>query len=345
MPPTRVPWIRVDVDLDQSDKVGALAGGDARWGWVRTLLRAKTQRRMGIFGSRRHLAELLGAEGKHVPAFVRVGLAHEVPADPTAPWGCDSPDDPERCRRWYPDAKPGEVVIHDFRKEQRDPTAADRKAAERSGMSRDGHGDVTAMSRRSHGQTGPDVTAKSRDGHGDVTTDSRARGETVTMTVTRDVLEVPLNPEPPARARARGTPPTSGGNGSPVRLTAEQRAAWRDFGPEWDGFREAWTARGFRLPPTGGADEDDGPEQSQRRMLATVVDGWPGSVGAWVREAPPGAPAHAVVGHVLQRYREAIADRQARADADEVAWAADKAAERQRASAVLDELDFGGEAA
>jgi len=123
MPPTREPWVKFKVGFEDSDKVGALPNAAARWGWTRTLLKAKTQRRMGIFGSRRHLADLLGREGRYVGSFVDADLAHVVPIK------CS------RCARAYPDAKAGELVVHDYRKEQRDPTNADRQAAHRNGVS------------------------------------------------------------------------------------------------------------------------------------------------------------------------------------------------------------------
>lgn len=121
--------------------------------------------------------------------------------------------------------------------------------------------------------------------------------------------------------------------------------AWSGFGPEWQGFRAAWAERGYRLPPTGDGGDADGEHQSQRRLLWTIVDEWPGSVGAWVREAPQGASPRQVIEHVLTRYHAAIAERQALADAEEARWDADKAAERQGAGRVLEDLDFGGEAA
>lgn len=119
------PWVKVKVGLVKSDKVAGLPNGDARWGWVKALAEAKLQRRMGVFASRRHLADLLGPEGRYVRDYVRVGLAHDVPeADEAWPENCTD----RRCDRYYrEDTTPGEVVIHDFRLEQRDPTNADRQ--------------------------------------------------------------------------------------------------------------------------------------------------------------------------------------------------------------------------
>ena len=139
MPPTRKPWIKVDADADESDKVAGLPNHSARWGWFRTMCRAKTQRRMGVFAGVPHLRQLLGTEGRYVPDLVKAGLLHS--------WPTDCP----RCLADYAtDATAGDLVVHDFRREQRDPTNADRQSgyrdrnAERNGES---NGSVPPLSR------------------------------------------------------------------------------------------------------------------------------------------------------------------------------------------------------
>lgn len=120
MPPARTPWIKMDADADESYKVARLPNHNARWGWFRMMCRAKTQRRMGVFAGKAHLRQLLGTEGRYVPDMIRVGLLHIWPTD------CG------RCASDYAgDATDGDLVVHDYRREQRDPTNADRQAEHR----------------------------------------------------------------------------------------------------------------------------------------------------------------------------------------------------------------------
>lgn len=117
MPPKHKPWWKVDADADESDKIGRLPSDAARWAWFRMGCKAKTQRRLGVFAGRSHLKSLIGSSGRFVPALVAAGLAHDWPT--TCP----------RCSQAYlSDATDGDLVVHDYRREQRDPTAADRQA-------------------------------------------------------------------------------------------------------------------------------------------------------------------------------------------------------------------------
>ncbi len=169
----RRPWIKVLIDIVDSDKLHALPSDVARWGWIRVLVEAKTQRKMGIFGSRQHLRNILGQHGRFVGEYIKVELAHEVPTD--APIGCVT------CRKWYPEARKGEVVIHDFRREQIDPTKTERG----------GEAEENPPNPRDNGEIPPRKTAA----------DSRARGTTVTVT------GISLRRESPsARDRASGAP-------------------------------------------------------------------------------------------------------------------------------------------
>ena len=81
MPPRHKPWIKVDADTDESDKLAGLPNHNARWGWFRMMCRAKTQRRMGVFAGQAHLRQLLGTEGRYVPDMVKAGLLHVWPTD------------------------------------------------------------------------------------------------------------------------------------------------------------------------------------------------------------------------------------------------------------------------
>jgi hypothetical protein len=120
MPPKHKPWWKVDADADESDKLAKLPSDQARWAWFRMLCRAKTQRQMGVFAGRSHLKTLLGLHGRFVPDLVRVGVAHDWPTD------C------QKCSTDYAGvAVAGDLVVHDYRREQRDPTNAERQSAYR----------------------------------------------------------------------------------------------------------------------------------------------------------------------------------------------------------------------
>lgn len=338
---SREPWVKIKVGLERSDKVGQLPNAAARWGWTRTLLQAKTQRRMGIFGSRRHLRDLLGAEGRYVGDFIAVGLAHEVPLPPKKgerpePW-CAS----GRCQKDYADAKSGEVVVHDYRREQRDPTNADRQARHRAGERDDDGDDQEPLGlpeeppppRPSNGggnansnalDNAPSNGAANGPVTPEVTGYSRARGTTATVTVTtRDSEVVPLGQE---SARATGNPSNE------PRLTKREFDAWAGYErTAWGPFRAAWTARGFRLPPKGGEHDDQG--DSLRSMLWQIADAWPDALGEWVRAAP-GRTTHEIVAYVLEQWHAIRAD----AGVEDPEWAETKAAERQAASTAMSRI-------
>lgn len=74
--------------------------------------------------------------------------------------------------------------------------------------------------------------------------------------------------------------------------TDTRASAWDDFGPEWDPFRAAMAARGFRKPPTA----------KQRAALWPVVEARPLDVARWVSEAPDGAKYSEIVGHVFKAW-------------------------------------------
>jgi hypothetical protein len=291
----REPWIKLRVGFPGSDKIGRLPDDSARWGWVRVLVEAKLQRRLGVFGSVAHLEDLLGRRAGYVPAYLGVGLLHELP------------DACERCRGQYADVEPGAVIVHDFRREQRDPTAADRQERHRSTPD----APVTPQSRSSHGA----VTASSRKGHGEsnaeVTPDSRARRKTVTGTGTEKGRSSSTGP---ARPHGDGERPIT--KDRPVLLTQEeaarQREAWASFSEAaWAPFVEAWRER-FPDPPVGSVEDD--PDTTLRSRLWAIADVRPRSLGQWVREAP-GRQATEVLAHVFRefaRVRAEVSDDDAR---------------------------------
>lgn len=327
----REPWVKVKIGARRSGKLAGLPSDTARLGYFYTLLEAKVQRRMGVFDNRAHFVEVLGRFGRYLPQYLEIGLVHE------APLTC------VECKRRNTQIRPGELVVHDYQREQRDPTNADRQAAWREAhgdgegnadRNADSDGAVTAtvtgtvtgneaaagidddddpgLARtRAHDRAGArpreagDVSnqpesaqlstrrngVSNADPGATVTADSRARGTTATRTTTERV------PRSNRRKRA-GASEAEG----PL-LTAAQLDAWSSFGPEWEPFKAAWLERGLRLPPSGGADE----EGSQRATLFPIVRDWPTQVAGWVRGAPKGASGTEIVGHVIGRYRDAVA--------------------------------------
>lgn len=114
--PGREPWIKVKIGIFDSEKLAALPDDSARWGYGKLLAKAKTQRRMGVFVSRSHVEDVVGRHAVYFEAWLGVDLVHIAPglcADCAA--------------RHAPDQlKVGEVVVHDYLREQRDPTMPDR---------------------------------------------------------------------------------------------------------------------------------------------------------------------------------------------------------------------------
>lgn len=160
MAPRHVPWWRIDCDTDESDKLARLPNDSARWAWFRVGCRAKTQRRMGVFAGTEHLATLLGRHGRYIPDLIRVGSVHV--------W----PDACDRCTDDYTgEAEAGDLVVHDYRRKQSDPTAAVRQSRHRV---------VTASSRDSHG-----------DSHAIVTPVSRALSQSPSQSPSREAIDEP----------------------------------------------------------------------------------------------------------------------------------------------------------
>ncbi len=179
MPRDREPWVKVKIGARRSGKLAGLPSDTARLGYFYTLLEAKVQRRMGVFDNRAHFVEVLGRFGKHLSSYLEVGLVHE------APGLC------AECRRRHPNARKGQIVVHDYLREQRDPTNADRQAAWRESHGEDGDNDDRNDDR--NGSDDDDVTGTvTQDVTGTVTAvetatvtpDSRARATTATGTGT-----------------------------------------------------------------------------------------------------------------------------------------------------------------
>lgn len=175
MPRDREPWVKVKIGARRSGKLAGLPSDTARLGYFYTLLEAKVQRRMGVFDNRAHFVEVLGRFGKHLSSYLEVGLVHE------APGLC------AECRRRHPNAKKGQIVVHDYLREQRDPTNADRQAAWRESHGDDGDNDNRNADRNGSDEAfvTPTVTeGVTGSGTPTVTPDSRARAATATRTGT-----------------------------------------------------------------------------------------------------------------------------------------------------------------
>jgi len=161
----REPWVKVLVGARRSAKLAALPSDSARLGYFYLLLEAKVQRPMGVFESRAHLVDVMGRFGRYATDYVRVDVLHEAPVK------C------AKCKDRYGALRRGQLVVHDFLREQRDPTAADRQAGYRERL-RDDHSDGGSDGDVTDSVTAnvtPDVTATD-------TGDSRARAMTVTVT-------------------------------------------------------------------------------------------------------------------------------------------------------------------
>jgi hypothetical protein len=176
MPRDREPWVKVKIGARRSGKIAGLPSDAARLGYFYTLLEAKVQRVMGVFDCRAHFVEVLGRFGRYLPDYLAAGLLHEAPAL------C-----PE-CKRRHRDAKRGQIIVHDYLREQRDPTNADRQAAWRGA-----HGDDENNADRNGDERDnvtPSVTGSVTAYPGvTVTADSRARGTTATGTTTGTTTE------------------------------------------------------------------------------------------------------------------------------------------------------------
>lgn len=288
------PWFAVKVGARKNSKILALPNDTARLGWfLGVLAEAKLQRPGGRFVSRDQLLESIpGRFAEHVDDYIREGLLHQ------APRLC--PD----CRREVGSVPPGTLVVHDWRKHQRDPDAPIRAANWRDAHQANGvdnqpeNDEETPDERSANAPRTPEERTENAGSTRGVTADSRvhgheparglARQETGTKTVTESGSSDVEYPAPDARE------PT---------FSKAQLLEWATFGPEWDRFKAAWLSRGFRHPPSGAPDDPAG----QRGLLYPILDARPTTLPQWVREAK-GKTAHDVIGHVIERWHDVQAD-------------------------------------
>jgi hypothetical protein len=98
------------------------------------------------------------------------------------------------------------------------------------------------------------------------------------------IAVVPTTQKPPTRANARDT--------RGPRLTREELIAWSHLkAAAWSSFKEAWMARGLRMPPT----------PAQRELLWEIADARPTDLARWVRAAPT-PKADEIVAYVIERW-------------------------------------------
>ena len=317
MPNEREPWFKVRVGIARSDKLGALPSDAARWGWIRVLAEAKLQRQMGMFGSRRHLATVLGQHGRFVDAYIAAALLEEAPALCV------------RCVSQHPEVLPQQLVVHDYRREQRDASNAERQAAFR-GRQRNADSNAPANAI---------VTGTVTPSNAIVTADSRARGMTERVTEREEVPSTDREhslPRALARPREGTRPKKVEGFSTPGELdwhlTLDQRQleAWTSFGPEWDAVKAAWLGRGLRYPPAGTARDEPGAESpSPRAMLWSVLEARPTDLPRWIAEAPRGVMASGVISYVLECWHHLRDEETERAANEEAVFDLAIAANRQ----------------
>ena len=98
-------WITVDIGLTKHPKMAQLPNDSARYGWLVSLIEAKTQRPPGAFASARHYKEVVGRFGRYLPDYIKAGLMDQN-AD-------------------------GTLVIHDWRKHQYNVSKAKERETSR----------------------------------------------------------------------------------------------------------------------------------------------------------------------------------------------------------------------
>jgi hypothetical protein len=314
--PRKVPAVLVEATIRRNAKLAALPSDTARLGFFYVVLGdAKLSEPVpGQFASREVFREVAGRWARYLDDYVKVGVLE------IAPRLCD------RCKAAWSSMPPrsGAVVVHDWHQHQYDPRKVERQreyedrqrasgAAVSDGVS-DGVSDAQSDAE-------PGVSDAVSDGVSDAipTVSSRAGARDRarrTLNVERRENESG-SPDVEYRADAQGTRKVNGfatvgdvaaklaaqSDDWTQALTLAERDEWARFGPEWDAFRVAWLARGFRHPPAGSADDDpDDPSPSQRALLHSILDAWPSELPRWITEAPKRLAAAGVVALVIERW-------------------------------------------
>lgn len=283
------PWIAVKVGVRKNRKLAGLPDDTARYGWIAGVLaEAKLQRPGGRFDSRGQLEEAIGRFAMYVDNYLEAGLLE------VAGRLCSS------CRKVWKALPVGIYVVHDWRAHQRDPFSADRAEAWREGLANEhGNGDRTTDERTANdSRTTDERETNESDSPNErpmntvdspnVTADSRARGKT------QDSRQETKRTESDSSDGVYPAPDAA----EPL-LSAKQLQAWQPYRrQEWAPFREAWLARGFRLPPVGDPDDP----RSQAHVIWEILDNRPADLVRWVTDAP-GKTSHHVVAYLIDRWQ------------------------------------------
>ncbi len=135
---------------------------------------------------------------------------------------------------------------------------------------------------------------------------SRAESQRVSRDSPRARPRAHSRPDPSRPVPTRGTTTSdvdAHANGVGPTLSKTELDAWRSFGSEWDAVKAAWLGRGFRLPPSGEADDPKG----QRGLLYPILDARPSDLPRWIRSASGKTP-HQVIAWVLAQWDQVKAD-------------------------------------
>jgi hypothetical protein len=341
----REPWIKVKIGIRRSGKMAGLPNDSARLGYFYALVEAKVQRQMGVFDNRAHFSEVLGRFGRYTDDYLAQGLI-EV-----------APDLCKDCKSRHRGARKGALVVHDYLREQRDPTNADRQAAYR-----EAHADEDDSNAERNGDrnadhnddvTLPDATAEpalesieptkgqpsrpragTRDRAGAGAREAQKPDRPQSSPVRNDDRNGESGPTVTGDSRARATTATATGTtkkkdvlGSPdveypVPDGREPTLSKSEL-QAWSTFGSEWDGVkaawiGRGLRLPPTGGPIEGDDSTQRGVLFQVLDARPTDLVAWIREAP-GKTSHDVIGHVLTRWHEIRA--QVGADEDlEKAW-------------------------
>jgi hypothetical protein len=284
MPKEFEPWFAVKVGARKNRKIVALPNDTARLGWfLGVLAEAKLQRPAGRFDSREQLIESVGRYGEHVDDYLRQGLLE------VAPRLC------EACKRALGTVPPGCVVVHDWQVHQRDPGRANRAAEWRA------NADRTLDERAENAPQTPDERGINADRTPDVTADSRGDGRAAARGGARR-RETQDNRQENESVPNNGVYPAASAVG-PL-LNQRELTAWQPYRrAQWETFKAAWWARGFKLPPQGDPDDP----RSQAHIVWEILDARGDELATWVTDAP-GKTSHAVVAHLLERWQAIKAD-------------------------------------
>jgi hypothetical protein len=292
--PRKVPAVLVEATVKGNGKLADLPSDSARLGFFYVVLGdAKLAAPVpGQFTSRGQFKEVAGRFARYLDDYVKVGVLE------VAPRLC------ARCKaRWSAmPPKSGAMVVHDWHEHQYDPRKIerqreyeDRQRADQLSISdavSDGQSDGVS-DRVSDRVSDAIPTGDSRGGAPDRAVNHEPRTENEEHeSIPRNGVYPAPNAEEPSLGR------------SEPLLDKRQLAAWQPYRrDQWAGFKAAWFARGFKLPPQGDPDDP----RSQAHIVWEILDNRGDELASWVADAP-GKTSHEVVHHLLERWQRIKAD-------------------------------------